>query len=227
MVKLNRKVRRERERRKTREIKKLRKKRTTINFSKGISMSNGGLGNSVVDGCVANILANCRGKLSREHYISKSILEQIGPIEATGVPFLRELGVKGQIPPRNLTVNKFCEGHNNYLSDLDKHAGNLFKELSSWDENKNIKAIFSGVLFEKWVLKLLIGILATGQIKYKKKVYNSNSVNILWYKILYENEKIPDGCGLYAFHKEGDSISIVDILTHINEGDSKVALRNT
>jgi hypothetical protein len=77
--------------------------------------------------CYATVLDDCGGGMSREHYISRSLLEIFTghtPI-VTGFPWQRA-GEQLRTTAANLATNVLCETHNNALSPLDERAGEFF-----------------------------------------------------------------------------------------------------
>jgi hypothetical protein len=68
--------------------------------------------------CYARSIGNCSNQLSKEHYISKGVLELIGcKIEVSGFSWLK--GKKNQLTIPSLTSKILCTQHNSELSILD------------------------------------------------------------------------------------------------------------
>jgi hypothetical protein len=112
---------------------------------------------------------DCSTKISREHWLSASILEQLGTISVYGLPGSRTsfktLGIKA------LASNILCVRHNSCLSDLDNRAGHAFANLTSATEHlvntqqarrTERTFIVDGFAIELWTLKALLGGHASG-----------------------------------------------------------------
>jgi hypothetical protein len=107
----------------------------------------------------------CEGKISGEHYISRTVLDAIGgggAVQVGGLPWqppdtIESFGIN------SLVSKVLCEKHNAGLSTLDKAAGKLFRAIDGVD--KRPAAIRSltqvdGNLIERWLLKLHCGLAA-------------------------------------------------------------------
>ena len=113
--------------------------------------------------------SNCHGGLSREHYISKSVLDLIfdgtnGVV--SGTPWAFSDGKK--VSKESLTAKILCQRHNNGLAALDAAAKQLFKAIQDSQTNLQTrgkdgsKVNVSGDAFERWLLKVTAGMLASG-----------------------------------------------------------------
>jgi hypothetical protein len=122
------------------------------------------------EGCYCSFTDDCSEKLSKEHYISESVLGQFGesvrvsgfPWEPDGYSKVRSVGT--------LTSPVLCERHNNALAPLDAYAGLSFQAISSAvmhatkDSVSERTAIFvaSGDALERWAIKTLLGLVSAG-----------------------------------------------------------------
>jgi hypothetical protein len=118
--------------------------------------------------CWANKYSPCNGKLSREHYISKSIFEHQF-IYAKGLSWCKNEEKKISIA--SLTKKVLCEHHNNLLSEIDQAGINsirLFEQLLPEDirSTKTLpkSQIIDGLNFERWLLKTAINLTYEGEI---------------------------------------------------------------
>lgn len=159
--------------------------------------------------CFANRLGGCSTKLSREHYISRSILTQIHP-----QPIV-ESKVLGATPDNryaisSLTVKILCTNHNHLLSPLDAEASKVFAAIDRFETAAAARAIdkssnvtLDGALFERWLLKLAFGLckggVATGPAG---KVSNLRNEDVLL-QVLFGLEEWPDDWGLYIAQPAG------------------------
>ena len=164
---------------------------------------------------------NCGGKLSAEHYISKSVLTQIaknGTIQIGGLPFqpkdtFQIFGIE------SLVANILCQSHNCDLSHLDEVAKDFFFALNAVDkEPDKVADLFSvnGRLVERWLLKILCGMAAgIGS--------NNGVVSENWAKLLL-GQKWPAGWGLYVPSPPGPIVLAGEcyIATKINPATKEV-----
>jgi len=118
--------------------------------------------------CWANKYSPCDGKLSREHYISKSIFEQQF-IYVSGLSWCK--GEEKKISIANLTKKVLCEHHNNTLSSVDKaglNAIRIFEQLipEKYRTTKTPPESYKidGLNFERWLLKTAINLTYQGDM---------------------------------------------------------------
>ena len=120
--------------------------------------------------CYARSLCDCSDKLSREHYISASVLELLGEMHTiSNASWLSPGQSSNPLPVGALGSNVLCERHNNALSDLDACAkeffGWLLRALSkSQVPAPDQKLRVDGDKLERWVLKACCGALASGNL---------------------------------------------------------------
>jgi hypothetical protein len=124
-------------------------------------------------GCYLRDTNNCSHDISREHYISANVLEQIAAsekaVKLSGAPFLAK-GETKALPVRALTAKILCQRHNTALSPLDQEAGRFFEMLTSAMMRKATgpgstkKAVWlaSGTAVELWMLKVACGFYYSG-----------------------------------------------------------------
>ena len=118
--------------------------------------------------CWANKYSPCNGKLSREHYISKSIFEQQF-IYVKGLNWCKDEEKKISIG--KLTRKVLCEHHNNILSSVDQagiNAIRIFEQLIP-DQHRPTRTppdsyVIDGLNFERWLLKTAINLTYQGEM---------------------------------------------------------------
>jgi hypothetical protein len=151
--------------------------------------------------CYADVLGGCSGGLTAEHYISRSVLaemEKLGPLTLGGTPWLNE---PKSIPSSALTARILCKTHNEGLNALDSEACRLFQWLAPIEgdgvapsEEINI----DGKLFERWLLKVLCGLLASGNLRFSNaRVVGTPGVD--WLEVLYGLAPMQPWCGVYQW----------------------------
>jgi hypothetical protein len=152
--------------------------------------------------CYARHLMSCNGK-SREHFISRVILESLAPFSVQGFPWLKP-GETGEASPKSLAAAVLCEHHNGLLSNYDAEAAKLFAHLKLIDSKPTPEELgtvppisIDGVRFEKWLLKVVCGILASGNFRVDGKFFGKLSPSEFMVDLLYRDEPWKPGIGLY------------------------------
>jgi hypothetical protein len=78
-------------------------------------------------GCYLRNTRDCSEQISREHYISRSVLTQLGEVlRISGAPWL-DPDQTLDTTVENLTAKILCKRHNEALSPLDGEAGLFFR----------------------------------------------------------------------------------------------------
>jgi hypothetical protein len=130
----------------------------------------GSVTNFAHPGCYLRATDNCSYDISREHYISANVLEQIAAsekaVQISGLPFLAE-GETKALPVGSLTAKILCQRHNSALSPLDQEAGRFFQMLTEAMMRTTGKGsgssrrdlwLASGTAVELWMLKVACGL---------------------------------------------------------------------
>lgn len=118
-------------------------------------------------GCYMAETANCGEGLSREHYISRGLIDA-PEVKVRGMPWQRE--EVEHYAPDNLTARMLCRRHNSALSPLDAHAKRFFLALEAGLQHAQRRSlsrrtafyITSGEALELWAMKTLAGLYASG-----------------------------------------------------------------
>lgn len=117
-------------------------------------------------GCYMAATADCSGGLSREHYISRGLID--GPeLRVRGMPWQRE--EVAHYSPDNLAARILCRRHNSALSPLDAHAIRLFLALEEGLKHAQRRSLSSRSRFfmtsgdglELWAMKTLASLYAS------------------------------------------------------------------
>lgn len=150
--------------------------------------------------CYARPLADCGQKQSKEHYISEVLLRHLNlddGLLVAGLHWQREEAKR--IAPAALTAHILCERHNHCLSGLDAFAMRLFRSLDergAEGSGKEQLFAFNGHDIERWLLKVLYGLLHSGNIRFDRPV--DTALSAQWLEVLFGVRSFPDGCGLYV-----------------------------
>jgi hypothetical protein len=124
--------------------------------------------------CYAAELGDCDGKISREHYISRSVLELIGDgksVTVSNLPFL-EKDIPTDLGIKSLTAKVLCKHHNSILTDLDVAGVSMFRAMAAFTGATGEPAApaetirIDGDAFERWLLKLFCGSVFSGNIRF-------------------------------------------------------------
>jgi len=117
-------------------------------------------------GCYMAATANCGGGLSREHYISRGLID--GPeLRVRGLPWQCE--EVAYYSPDNLVARILCRRHNAAMSPLDAHAIRFFLALEAGLKHAQRRSpsrksrffMTSGDGLELWAMKTLASLYAS------------------------------------------------------------------
>lgn len=153
--------------------------------------------------CYAIGLGDCEGGISREHYVSRSVLEIAGKtVQISGFPW-QEPDTTLEVGIGALASKVLCRRHNAELSPLDETGRKFVTALKScFDEaieNEPINTeVFSiaGDRLELWLLKMLCGLFAA---------HRTLEAPEGWTRILFQREPFPEGSGMHFFGEPGPS----------------------
>jgi hypothetical protein len=160
------------------------------------------------DRCYMRRTRDCDGQISREHFVSASVLSHLGGqnVRLSGVPWLAADETK-DLPINALTANILCKRHNEAFAPLDAMAGKFFGVLRSIHDDVFDKRslsrrgnwyLFSGEELELWLLKTAIGLFNSGTVaKNKERLASTQTINESCSAIL-DNGAFRLPCGLYV-----------------------------
>ena len=107
-------------------------------------------------------------------YLSRSLLDRIAPgqnsIEILGLSWVPRGDLKS-VGKSSLVARVLCKRHNGLLSTLDETASTFVDAIALADSNlrsgdsTNSRHEVSGRALERWCLKMLLGMLASGQLR--------------------------------------------------------------
>ena len=126
--------------------------------------------------CYLSCMSNCTEKISREHFISKSILEKLTKDKLKFENAGHFFGGKSQV---EIGIDGFaskvlCDNHNSVLSPLDAAADAAFqrieelaKDMVRADKGYSLNSfhVVSGIDMERWMIKVFCGLVAAGKIR--------------------------------------------------------------
>jgi hypothetical protein len=122
--------------------------------------------------CYAHTLGSCGTVMTGEHAVSKSVLKVVGQeITAKGLGWLAD-GETRDLRPEAFASNILCNIHNNALSPIDEEGTRFVQTMAQLKEEiargvrQTVFKIFSGEDIERWLLKVLIGGIASKTFAY-------------------------------------------------------------
>jgi hypothetical protein len=160
--------------------------------------------------CYARHLADCSLKMSAEHFKSSVILEKIRKdkrgVFITGVSWAPD----GKwVPPRRLASKVLCLRHNRSMSPLDKLAGALHSDLARITAACRTQAgvgtvvVYNGDNVERWLMKTLCGLIASGQARNSTGDPVSSQVHSWWVDFLFGHSNLVTPLGMYVDGRVG------------------------
>ena len=117
--------------------------------------------------CFLRGYGNCSPKISREHYISATVLQTLSTnntIQVSGLSW-QTTGTLQNIGVQALQSKILCDAHNSGLSALDNIGGQLFRTLDAIDKEPLSLPVVSqldGASIERWLVKMLCGLTVAG-----------------------------------------------------------------
>jgi len=161
--------------------------------------------------CYAAGLGGCSSKISSEHFFSKAVLKLLYDepgFEVGGFPWQRKPGA-GPPSPESLASNILCKDHNEALSTVDAEALQLFhsfdgvhKHLTDERRSGHLEFEVAGEIFERWILKVLIGVVASGNAEKDNVRVPKSKPSLEWLQLLFGVESMPSACGVYALSQQ-------------------------
>lgn len=154
------------------------------------------------ENCYAKAYNNCSQKLSKEHIFGKGvtkIIKEANPLENGDIAFIDPDYIPN-IPPENFVSNILCERHNNALNKID-NIGQTFIRILYGKKKKNEINFISGYELERWMLKVLCNVSASGNWFLKGNRVKKLKPHPIFLKILFEGFPFPEGWGLYIAKK--------------------------
>jgi hypothetical protein len=158
--------------------------------------------------CYASILGGCSGGITGEHYISRSVLELISHNDAApGIAVVSGHRWKNKaLPIASMVANILCRTHNEALSPLDSAAKSLLEGIQHIHSGAKSHAIvtisLNGDFFERWLLKVLCGFMASGNSFSKEGQSVPQQPSREFVRFLFGDDPLPAGFGFY-FLSEG------------------------
>lgn len=164
--------------------------------------------------CYLHDTSDCSAIISREHYISETVLRQLGKrVAVSGMPW-QARGSSQEIGIANLTAKILCERHNNALSPLDAEAGLFFSILQKKFEElgrrslsqKPVYRLVSGEGLELWMLKVACGLYYSVATDQGVRLPKTHTIDMLKIRRAFFERRWDSGGGLYLSGNQGSVI---------------------
>jgi hypothetical protein len=182
--------------------------------------------------CYLKSLGSCDGKLSREHLISRSVLEFLygtAGLQISGLPWI-ERGQSREVPLDALTTKCLCRKHNSALAPLDTAALQFFQSIHNFimDDKANQSFLVCGHDIERWLLKTTIAMAVSGNFGDENVPWRGDFISGLDYvKLLDEPKSWAVGTGLYFTVRVDDVLNMrkhFQIAPHFNKENQIVGI---
>ncbi|MHB1344031.1 MAG: hypothetical protein ACYCX3_06695 [Thermoleophilia bacterium] len=157
-------------------------------------------------GCFAAPLGDCGARLTREHYVSESLLHELNRrhgLSVSGFPW-QAAGEVQVLTPNALASKILCDRHNSALSALDATARSLFRAFDDEQaigSGRQLMFLFSGHDLERWLLKVLCGLASSGNLSIDGNT--DLSIPRPWLEVLFGRADLSNGHGLYVCRERG------------------------
>jgi hypothetical protein len=168
--------------------------------------------------CYLRSTGDCSERLSREHYVSESVLVQLGKtLRVSGMPW-QHSGESLDIGISSLAARILCERHNNALSPLDTEAGHFYSILGSALVDLERKTfsrkpkfhLVSGDALELWMLKVACGLYFAVGSQGGVRLSTTHTIDMMKVqRAFFEREWDLRG-GLYFCGAAGSSITLAN-----------------
>ncbi|MGC4034438.1 MAG: hypothetical protein QM764_00660 [Chitinophagaceae bacterium] len=129
------------------------------------------------------------------------LFEKDKKVQMAGLPWM-EHNTFNLFSRKSLVSNILCTNHNEALSDCDIEAGKLFRCIKEFDDDFNSPnpreehSKFNGHNLEKWMLKVVCGLIASNQVASEGK-QNRLILKDEFIDILFNDGIWPNYWGLY------------------------------
>lgn len=164
--------------------------------------------------CYAAELGGCSAKLAREHFLSDNILQDFSKdarLSIRGFPH-GPVGSSRGVSASSMVAKVLCETHNSRLSPLDSEGGNFLLSFYHLHEGligrifpADVCREFDGALVERWMLKAMCGLVASGQTGIGHQRFPKASPPIELLRMLFGEVPLPEGHGLHVKPPDGQA----------------------
>jgi hypothetical protein len=186
------------------------------------------------ESCYLKSTLNCSTKANKEHYISRSVLQQLGePLRCAGLPWEKP-GVEIKYGLNSLSSHILCDRHNSALSPLDQLASNAFKTIRASSDELNIRStsrrnkwfLISGEALELWAFKTICGLFyASVAARNKQSLNKAYSIDVSRFERAVSQRRVDAGCGLYVTPHTGQRKPFAYSPLSVEQGKRVIGIR--
>lgn len=154
--------------------------------------------------CYASSLCDCSKKASREHYVSRAVMSELGSAHViSGASWLGRDEESKPLPAKALTSKVLCKRHNELLSPIDAAVIPFFRTLlrafsvlESGLVLPSHELTISGDDLQLWLLKSLCGFLSSGEYA-PGGVATRMDIPTEWIQLLFSGAQWNGGAGMH------------------------------
>ncbi len=186
------------------------------------------------ENCYLKSTLNCSTKTNKEHYISRSLLQQLGePLRWAGLPWEKP-GVEIRYGPNSLSSHILCDRHNSALSPLDQLASNAFKAIRASSDELNVRSLarrkkwflISGEALELWALKTICGLFyASVAARNRQSLNKAYSIDVSRFEKAVCQGYVDAPCGLYVTPNTGQRNPLVYAPLSVEQDKRVIGIR--
>ena len=190
------------------------------------------------DRCYLSPLRCCGAKITKEHFISRAILERItaGTLRFEGSGHLFGGKRQVEIGIDDFCANVLCDAHNSSLSPLDTAAALAFStieslagdcmDVSGLERGRSSFHISSGRDIERWMIKVYCGLLAAKKIRSASgRTVERDALEPYVLSSLLGATSLPNPLGLYMVTFAGQQLKPGGLsfgTIHLTDGSDEV-----
>jgi hypothetical protein len=153
--------------------------------------------------CYASLLGDCDGKITKEHFISASLLKHLHNDPEFSISGFMRPGIDAiySKTPLSMSAKMLCKKHNEDLSELDNEILKISRiSADAWAHSSKGLALHCNVrgdFLERWVLKVTIGQAISGNAAKNDIPVKMFQPSVNWLNILFGKTTMPERLGLY------------------------------
>jgi hypothetical protein len=168
--------------------------------------------------CYLRDIRDCSDQISREHYMSKSVLNQFGQVvRVSGMPWLA-IGETFDTSVASLTAKILCTRHNAALSPLDDEAALFFSVLRKalidlgrkTLSKKPIFHLVGGDALELWMLKVACGLYFAIGSRDGTRIAETHTIDLAKVRAAFFDRDWEARAGLYFQGNVGTRVTVQD-----------------
>lgn len=146
--------------------------------------------------CYARALKDCSQTISREHYVSKQVMELWAIDGKVSSNMLGSIATDlREVHTMDLVSKVLCTRHNRALAPLDE-IGGLFVRFIKGDPSLGKDTVLNGYDLERWLLKIFLGLNVVYSKQHEDVRNWQPRIDLL--RALFYKQPLDSSCGLYG-----------------------------